>query len=60
VQASGIRPRLAKLAASRPRGALDCAPLRRSTLKSIHWIDFPGFAAHMLSLWAVSPEHLIT
>ena len=30
--------------ASRPRAALGHAALRRSSLKSIHWIDFAGFA----------------
>jgi len=28
----------------RPRDALGRAPLRRSALKSIHWIDLTGFA----------------
>ncbi|HJT41984.1 MAG TPA: hypothetical protein VJ750_00640 [Rhizomicrobium sp.] len=28
----------------RPRAALGRAALRRSSLKSIHWIDLPGFA----------------
>jgi len=29
---------------SRPRGAPEGAPLRRSALKSVHWTDLPGYA----------------
>jgi len=34
---------------SRPRGAPEGAPLRRSALKSVHWTDLPGWRRSRLT-----------